>query len=298
MKKLIVFVVFNCLIAGSLVAQEATFSVLLNKGKNELGKPGKLNMLMAGSKVNPGDILKVQEGGYVALIHNATGASVELDGKSTYTEEKLQQIIGEQSASVMTKYGKFLMEKMNPQDYANQNLNVTGAVERGKEDLISIGLPKVGDIYGNKAFVTWQRLDNIQEYVVTCKDKLDEVISETTVTGHSYLLDLDQIALQDEKMIIINVRAKNSDAFRSPDFGIKRMSLAEKATIDRALADMKKIPTSGNVMDQLLLASFFEQNDLLADAITCYNQAAIAAHQADGFDTIYNSFMARNGFGK
>ena len=282
-------------ISGSLVAREATFSVLLNKGDNVYGKADNFNPLLIGTSIQEGEVVKVVDGGYVALVYESTGASVELTKKGEYKVETLEQDLMNQSTTVMAKYGKFLMEKLNPDDNASQNLNVTGAVERGDEGLIVVSLPKVADVYGSKAYIAWDKMDDIQEYVVSYKNKLDEVITEKLIKGNSFIMDLNDDKLKNEKMIIFNVRAKSNEEFRSPDFGIRRLTVDEKKSIDAEFSSLNKLSRSNNVLDKLLIASFFEKNELIADAITYYNQASTIAGDGDSFNILYDNFMARNG---
>ena len=44
--------------------------------------------------------------------------------------------------------------------------------------------------------------------------------------------------------------------------------------------------------------SFFEENLLIADAITYYNQALVLSPDPDGFNKLYDSFMVRNGLSR
>ena len=177
MKKVFLLLVINFFVAGYVAAGDETFSVLLNKGDNQYGKSNAFKSVLIGTSIEQDEILKIVDGGYMALVHESSGASVELTKKGEYSAKTLEEDLMKQSSSVLAKYGKFLMEKLNPEEDGTQNLNVTGAVERGENGLIEVRLPKVVDIYGLKAYISWQKIDDIEDYIVTYKDKLDEVTS-------------------------------------------------------------------------------------------------------------------------
>ena len=295
MKKLVLISLISCFIFSSLFAQEGVFSVILNKGENTYREGTTTNPVLLGTSLSENDVLNVADGGYVALVHEATGSSLELTTDGDYSVKEMEQMISDQSSTVLAKYGKFLMNKLNPEDDGNQNLNVTGAVERGEEGLIKIYWPSVMDVYGDEAIVTWQQTDDIKDYIVTIKNMFDEVIDEKPVTGTTFKMVLDKGKLKDEKLMIINVRAKGNEGVYSRDYGIKRLSPEVKESIRKEFENLKMVANTENALNKLLFASFFEENQLLVDAITYYNQALVISPDPDGFTKLYDNFLQRNG---
>ena len=298
MKKLLLFLIINCVLAGGLYAQEGVFSVILNKGDNLFGSIDIKSPVLLGTAIRKNDVVKVVDGGYLALVHEATGASLELTKKGDYTVDQMEVSVRNQSFTVLDKYGIFLMNKLNPNEEGNQNLNVTGAVERGELGLIKVNLPKVMDLFGSAVFISWQQTDDVLDYIVTIKDKLDEVIVEKPVRGNQYILNLENDQLSKEKIIIVNIRAKYNEELYSRDFGIKRLSEKESKKIEQEFSNLTKVTNSENALDKLLIASFFEENLLIADAINYYNQALVLSPDPDGFNKLYDSFMVRNGLSR
>lgn len=295
MQKLFLFFAIHLFLIGNIVAQEAVFSVILNKGENSFGTSGNFQPILLGTSLHDDDVVNVGNGGYLALVHETTGASLELNEKGNYRVVDMVKSVQSQSATILAKYGKFLMSKLDPDDNGNQNLNVTGAVERGDVEVIRVNLPKVMDVYGNHVCISWHQIDDVDNYILTIKDKLDELIDERPVNGTSYVINLDNNGLHDEKMIILNVRATGIDNMRSPDFGIKRLSEEDRKVIDKEYINIKKVANTETVLDKLFIASFFEENKLLVDAITCYEEALEISPDPQGFNVLYNNFLARNG---
>lgn len=295
MKKLLLILVVSCLEVSGLLAQDAVFSVLLNKGQNSYGIQENNRPVLLGSVLAANDIVKVEEGGYVALVHEATGSSIELKQMGNYSVAEMEQKVHDQESSVMAKYAKFLIKKLHADEKGRQNLNVTGAVERGGVDIIDVDLPNVNDIYGDQVIISWKQTDDVRDYVIILKDKLDETIIELPVQGTIYNLDLNRAELKDKKMIIISVKATNNYELRSPDYGIKRLDSNESKLITSEFANLKSVAGSDNVVDKLLIASFFEENLLLADAITFYKEAQSISPDPDGLAILYSNFLVRNG---
>lgn len=295
MKKLLLILAISNFAVIDLMAQQPVFSVILNKGQNTYGIKNNFQPILLGTSLNENNFIQIEDEGYVALVHEFTGASLELTKSGTFSVKELEGEISKQSNTVLAKYGKYLMKKLNPDEQGNQNLNVTGAVERGEAGLIEVALPKVNDLFGDQINVSWKQVDDVQDYFVTIKDKLDDVIFTEVVSGNTFILDLTSAKLKDEKIIIINIAAKDKVEIRSPDFGIRRLDSNERKSVGNEFTSLKMVANADNVVDKLLIASFFEENHLIVDALTYYNEALAITPDPDGFNILYNSFLARNG---
>ena len=295
MKRSAFFLAFAWLLSLPSLAEGPLFSVILNKGENTFGSDQKFTLLIPGARLNADDQIRVEDGGYVALIYEPLGTGIEIREAGVYSISKLEQKAKDESRSVLAKYGKFLMSKLTNDNDERQNLNVTGAVERGDADVIEVYFPKVADVYGDRVIISWRRVDDLSDYVLTVKDKLDKTIMVKNVKGTSYTLNLDQTPLAEEEMLVVNVKAKDRQNIVSGDFGIKRITLPEERQIEEEYSAIRQVAGSDNALNQLLLASFFEENELLADALYCYHQAMQISPDRQGFMRIYHNFLVRNG---
>ncbi len=295
MKRVLLILIIQGVLVGSLMAQQSVFSVILNKGENTYGSGSAFAPVLLGSALTKDDELKVASDGYVALVHESTGSSLELKQSGQFTVSELEQRVSDQTSTVLDKYGKFLMDKLNLSSNGNQNLNVTGAVERGEEGLIKVYLPSAMDVFGNEAVVSWQQTDDIKDYVLTIKNMFDEVIDEQTVRGTSFTMDMEGANLKKESLMIVNVRAKGNDEVYSRDYGIKRLSDDAKASLNDEYSDIIQMGSSEDSLNKLLLATFFEENELLVDALTYYRKAMALSPDSLGFAKLYEGFLKRNG---
>jgi hypothetical protein len=294
MKKLTIFSLISLAIGFSSLAQHQAFTVILNKGNNTFGRESETKSLILGEILKSSDKITVVPDGYVALLHDQSGLCVELKEKGAYTVSELEQTLADQSNSVLSKYGKFLMSKINPEGTGNQNLNVTGAVERGETEYINLYLPKITDVYGDELLIAWQQVDEVKDYVLTIKNHKDEIVARKEVPGNKYKLSFREAPFKGMKLMSINVSANSAGEFVSKDYGINRISAEQKHGIEEEYKNLIEVADAENVLDKLLIASFFEENELLGDAISYYDQALALSPDANGFGRLYNNFLYRN----
>ncbi|MDZ7606095.1 MAG: hypothetical protein U5K79_11030 [Cyclobacteriaceae bacterium] len=296
MGKKLLFVITIILCAGQLIAQDGIFTIILNKGNNTLSRDNESKSITVGATVNQGQSLNVAENGYIALLHNETGSGLELNQAGEYKISDLQAAIANKENSLLSKYGKFLMTSLVSQADNSQTLNVTGAVERGSETIIPVFLPKITDVYGSELLVTWKSVDNIKDYVITVRNKVDQTIFQKNVTGNKFVLQLEGPAFAQESMFILSVQAKNKEAFSSRDFGIRRVDGTARDNIRQQYSNLlETADTENTTLGKLLIASFFEEHQLTADALSYYDSAVKTSPDPIGFAVLYESFLARNG---
>lgn len=295
MKKFTLFTILNFVLIVAVSAQQSAFTIILNKGANTHCVEGKAkNPVILGETLQSNEQIALEEGGYMALVHDQTGISLELKESGEYFVSDLLNKVDQESNSVMSKYGKYLMSKLNPEGTGNQNLNVTGAVERGDEDFIKVYLPMVTDVYGEDMLIAWQQADDVQDYVITIKDGRDEIIARKNVKGTKFRLSFNEQPFTDKKLMIVNIRSRFNEDFVSKDYGINRISEEQKLNIQTEYESLIGEANSDNVINKLLIASFFEENELLGDAISYYDQALALSPDTDGFGKLYNNFLYRN----
>jgi len=76
---------------------------------------------------------------------------------------------------------------------------------------------------------------------------------------------------------------------------LKRLSKADKARIATSLSEIQTQTSEETALNKLVLAGFYEQNNLLIDATTAYLQAIQLAPDVPEYKEAYNDFLLRNG---
>lgn len=277
------------------------FKVLANKGENEVYPKSAETIwepLKTGAALNEGDKIKVGENAYVGLMHKS-GETIELVAAGEYKiSELLNMVAG--NGSVAGKYADFVLSRMtNVEEDINENhrkhLKVTGAVERSLLSAIQVMMPTSAEVLNDNAMIKWDNIAPESGYVLTFTNMFDKVIMTQESTTPYFNIDLNDPKFSDEKLVIFRVKVKGDESKISDKYGIKRVPAQEAASIKKDLEALKAELQEDTALDKLILASFYEQHNLLVDALASY-EAAISLHpEVKEFEVAYEQFKYRNG---
>ncbi|SMG40446.1 hypothetical protein SAMN05661096_02748 [Marivirga sericea] len=286
-------------------AQSYVFKVLANKGDNSVKIEGAdWTKLKTGQSLNSGDELKLSEEAYLGLMHNS-GKTLEVKTAGSHTVSGLAANLKSKNTSVASKYADFVMNRMSDDegsaDY-RKSLGATGAVDRALASGASIKIMALSssEIINDEVILRWNEPKQEGEeealtYEVTFSNLFDETIATETVDNTSYLLDRSKKPFAGENFIKVKVQVKGED-LKSDDYAITIKPEEETAEIKETLEQLKSEIEGESAMDKLVMAAFYEDNDLLLDALTAYEQAIQKAPNVPVFEKAYEDFLIRNGF--
>jgi hypothetical protein len=298
MKKLLLSVLI-ALIACSLSAQNPTasaknytFKVLVNKGQNQLKVGNDWLTLKVGASLKAGDELKISPNAYVGLVH-VEGKPLEVKDAGLYRVSDLAERI-KGGSSVLNKYTDFIL---STREEKSGNLNATGAVKRGDDD-IRVYLPDPSIVYNDEISFAWAKMPKTSDYVVRFNsmfgDELDRIETTDTVVS----INLSGAKFTNEDNIVVTVSSKSDSNKKSEPLMIKKLSAADKTRIKTALSEIKAQTKEQTVLNKLFLAAFYEQNALLIDASTNIQEAIKLAPTVPQLQDDYRDFLVRHSFGK
>jgi len=298
MKALLTTTILTLFLALNIaVGQDYAFRVLANKGTNSVKKNGTWEPLKTGSSIQETDAIKLGEGSYLGLLHSS-GRTLELKESGEFKVSDLLSKVSTGSSSVASKYANYVMNKMTSQEGSGHRMSVTGAVERATDNSsLKVFIPESVDLYNSDAVITWENIEGEPEYTVTLKNMFDEVILEKKTSEPSIKLNFDDPKIKDEILVIFNVKLTDDESVTSDEYGIKRLSKDESQEIDNILKELKAEVGDDSSLDKLIYASFYEDNDLLIDALTNYIGAMEMSPDVPDFEDAYNQFIMRNGLG-
>ena len=107
-------------------------------------------------------------------------------------------------------------------------------------------------------------------------------------------LNLDDTKFKGQELIIVRVQVKGDDQMYSGNYGIKRLSGVKADPINMELDQLKLSLDGETALNQLILATFYEENNLLIDAISSYEKALSLSPGVDQFQIAYAMFKKRN----
>ena len=304
MEKKILFILcaFVMTVQVSL-AQGFTFKVLANKGQNKVKKAdGALETLKTGSLLFDGDELLTSDNCYVGLMHK-TGKTTEIRVAGSNKVSDLASKINTKKTSAASRYAQFIAAKMNEKDgnSLRSRTNTTGAVSRAVAGgSIEVILPSSVDVLGDAAKVRWRVPEGTEEgtkYLVTIKNIFDEEIyKEETDKLH---VDLNFSEMENESgLYILSVKQSDNEEIASGDYGIKKLSAADKPDVVENLSSLESELPTDSPLGKITLAAFYEENNLLLDALTQYEEAIRISPEVEDFRTLYEDFLIKNGIVK
>jgi hypothetical protein len=291
-------ILLSTLVAGysTLSAQDYAFKVLASKGNNEIKSGETWQPLKTGASLKSGDELKLSDNAYIGLVHN-TGKPVEVKQAGVHKVATLESKVGT-STSVLHKYTDFILSS-NSAEAKKNRLSATGAVHRGEpvaEGAIRLHLPEKehSGVFNKTAVINWDANDVAGPYVITIRNMFEDVLVKQETPETSYVIDLADEKFSNENAILIDVSAKSDPGSVSTRHLIKKLSPAELEKISVAIKDLQAEVGDETAMNKLFLAGFYEQHNLLIDAITAYEQAMKLEPEVPAFKDSYEEFMERN----
>lgn len=294
MKRLRLLVLFSLLAAASF-AQTASFKVIANKGTNQVKSGDSWVQLKAGASLLSTDELQVGENAYLGLV-SAKGKPVELKKAGSYKVSVLESQAGAGS-SVLNKYTDFILSS-NAEGKKNR-LSATGAVHRAAEtSTIKVALPdnqKYADLYNTSAFVSWDGSKTPGPYVVKVMNLFEEELAKYETSETSLTVDISDPKLAAEVALLVEVSSKNDAKQVSKQHTLRKMSAASKDAVTKSLTELMTDVSEPTAINKFILAGFYEENNLLIDAITAYEEAV---KLEPSYKEFYDEFLLRHGLKK
>jgi len=302
---LLTFLVLLTFLSSNVLAQGYEFRVLANKGENQVKKAGatQAETLKTGATLAKGDQIIAAPGAYIGLVHSS-GKTTEIRTPGTVKVDDLSSKLATTSTTTASRYANYIAAKMSESDGGGnyrQNMKATGAVTRevGGTAAINVMLPNSVDIYGNNAIVRWDAIgEGEQTYIVTVKNIFDEEVAKVETDQTAYELDFTNPKLAQERLVILNVQVKGDENLKSSDYGIKRLSNTESAKVNESIKGLKSEVSEETPLNKIIYASFFEENNLILDALTKYEEAIEMSPEVQDFQDMYESFLVKNGLTK
>jgi hypothetical protein len=279
---------------GYAQAQDYAFKVLVNKGRNELKSGNNWQQLKVGLSLKSADELKISENSYLGLVH-VSGKALELKQSGNYKVGDLAAKVNGGS-NVLNKYTDFILSSATA---PKNRLAATGAVDRG-EDNIQIYLPKpeLAVVYNDNVIIQWDSHVAPAPYIVTFKSMFDDDLDRLETSENVVSINLSSKNFANEDNIIVEVSSATNKNKVSNKYTLKKLSKADKARIKGELEKIASTTSEPTALNKLLMAAFYEQNNLLIDAGTAYAEAIQLAPDVPQYKEDYEAFLLRHAMKK
>lgn len=268
-------------------SQDYAFKVLVNKGKNEIKSGANWEPVKVGASLKSPDELKVSENSYVGLIH-VSGKPLEVKSAGKYKVVDLSAKVGT-GASVLNKYTDFILSANTPK---KNNLAATGAVHRGLNKIKVYLPPSSSYVYSDTVSIEWEKEKTISApYIVTFTNIFADELHRIETSENSVTVNLKDKMFAAENDIIVQVSSKK-DKKDSDQHTLRKFSKGDRDKIAVSFNEVATQTAAKTAFNKYLRAGYFEQNKLLIDASTAF-QDAVKLEPAYKED--YENFLLRNG---
>jgi hypothetical protein len=280
---------FALFVVGNItfsLAQDATFRVMMNKGKNEVKAGTTWETLKVGTSLKKTDEIRLGQNCYLGLIHS-TGKPLELKNAGNYKVADLEEQVGK-GASILNKYTDFILSTNTQR---KGNLTATGAVHRGTNN-IRMYLPPSENafVYGDSITIQWSK-QSPGPYEIVITDIFATELLKQDVKDNSFTINMNNPAFNNENDLQVKVTSK-TDRKVSDEYVIRKLTKANKEKLKTSYAEMISQTKENTALNKFIQAGFFEQNKLLIEAATAYQKAV---KLEPGYQEFYNDFLIRNG---
>ncbi len=292
------FLIFLLLLIANNIAlsQTTVATVIISNGENMCGKEGNFRKIKIGSSLLSGELLKLSQNGYIALL-TTSGSTIELKS-SDGADYNIDEIVSgnDSELSLVKKYTNYIVSKMAPEEMENNRkryASIAGAVERNIG--ISAYLNKTSELYEPFAIIRWDPSSGKPPYHISVQDNYGNQLLSSENNNNYIRIDFSNKNL--EKVDIVVISIKDADGL-SNEYSIQRVSKKEDTNFGMIVSELKSSLDDDSAFENLILAEFYEQNNLTLDASTCFEKAMILEPQVTYFRDAYKEFLMRNNFGE
>jgi hypothetical protein len=125
----------------------------------------------------------------------------------------------------------------------------------------------------------------------------DELLYTTTVADTTFVLDVSQPSLRKESNFLIAVSSVEKPNATYDKYSISKMTTTDAVALNKKLSTLQEGKEETSV-SKLIQASFFEENQLLLDALRLYEEAIKLQPNVSDYKMAYQQFLERNNFSK
>lgn len=284
-----------CAVSAPSFAQNNVFKVLGVKGDVSVdGAP-----LKVGMSIGANQSVSVGESAYLGMAHS-TGKTLEIKKAGKFKVSELEGQLSSGSSSLAGKYASFVLEELTASnDDAKSVQRVkTGSVTRATPGAYSaqFAMPRNSNVAdGTHITIKWFAEDHPadQPVKVVFRNAFRDVIMEQTVTGNSITLDLSSPELADQKALLYAVMNAEGKQI-TEEFVLRKLKGKEAEDVQGTLAEL---PNDDSSISQIIRAQFFEEKDLIGNAIYAYEKA-IGLADVEEYRNLYERFLLRQGLSK
>jgi len=211
----------------------------------------------------------------------------------------LSSQVASQNAGMGKKYVDFMVGEMTAKSEdmtknRHKYMDVTGSVERG-DNAIHAFVPKEAFFLNAQNLVKWQPVTGVKTYVVKVTNMFDEPVFRVETTESSAVIDLSKIDMKDDKQVyILSISSKENPNLKSDEYALKHLAKDKTTIVNQQSTELKKEFSEESALSRVVMASFYEENKLILNAVENYETAIKLEPGVEDYKVAYGRFLQRN----
>ena len=294
MKMITLFSVILFSISG--LSQNQEFTVLASKGDVQVKRlAGGWQPVSIGAKLFKGETIKLNKNNYLGLLH-ATGKTKELKTEGSFNVSDLAGAFDSQKASVSSKFAGYLLQEfMNKSDTKKEMENL-GAVVRQGTERIELDFPSATLIMDSTIQFSWFPREKGEKYIFQIINNAKNTVYMKEIADSFIVIDVNALQFEKGKPYQWELFSSVNDEIHSDTSIFELLPGNRKQTVMIELRELlKELDYDETALNYLIIAKYFEQNKLTANANKYYEKSVAGAPGVDDYFFAYIKFLQTNG---
>ncbi|PIP77474.1 MAG: hypothetical protein COW85_08765 [Ignavibacteria bacterium CG22_combo_CG10-13_8_21_14_all_37_15] len=293
MKTVIFFLLF---LTQVVWCQEQVFTVLTSKGDVQVKRlNNSWQPLSIGVILYKGETIKLNKNNYLGLLHS-TGKTKELKNEGTYNVADIAGSFDSQKATVSSKFAGYLLQEFMNKDDTKKEMENLGAVVRQGVERIELDFPGNTLIIDSTIQFSWFPNQSGESYIFQIMNNAKNTVFMQEVKEPFIAVNANALQLEKGKPYQWKVFSTTNDDMLSDTAVLELLPSRERQTFQAEFSQLlKELNYDETALNYLIIAKYYEQNKLNANALKYYEKSIAAAPEVDDYFFAYINFLQSNG---
>lgn len=292
-------ILFTAFTETDIPAQDLLFTVIASSGKVLFcGRDtSQWTALTTGSRIFRGDRIKTTENAYLGLCFK-NGRTIEITKEGLYMADELSEKLSAENTSVTKKLADFLISEIVTKN-KNKDMQYISAVARQNLTFIDKDFPAFSVITDSAVTFRWYPAKDVKTYAFRLLSPSSGTVLLKETPDTSVTLNIRELNLEAGKCYRWYVFNPEDPAVSSDSSCIMTLPRSEMQTIEDSLSEIRNdLSDNGSPLNQIMIATFYENNKMNLTALECYERAILNTGQIPEFRKKYLLFLIKAGLFK
>ncbi len=273
-----------------VVAQNA--KVIARKGEVQVVNGLDVRLASSNMSLSGDETVLLGEDAYLGIV-DVKGRTIELRVPGQYDLEEV--LAGGEATRNGTafRFASYLLDRMTAEGKKNR-LGAMGYFIRNNDaaqEPIRLYIPGAGKFYQDRLELSWEPAPGGGPYTVEVFNVYRELLKTYQTNENVIEVNIDE-DLDVQGTFLVKVQT--SDGLSSELYALKRLGSYHREDLTANLQKLQHVYTKSDAASRFVMAGFFEYQNLLADALTCYLEAMKASPDVPFYMEAYEDFLLRN----